>query len=918
MKTKIGMSIVLVLLLLLAFGGTASALPGWSYPDITSCSPCHELPDYSLKNTGDVFKSTHSNDSTITVSTSECGNCHIDAKSGDYAMLSGTPEYLTSEECQNCHKSKYDSWYNGTHRLKLIPAEKAEAAGYPLVNASSGSNLDYTWDDISYVIGGKYKVRYINSTGYIITKNKNGSINGSNQYNVRNKTWDNYHAGEDKQYNCGNCHTTGYDINGSFPGMPGIVGNWTEPGVGCEACHGGAGNGHQVSSDNTAQVCGNCHIRAGTSSGGTVYTKEDVNPDRKHHEQYNDFVNGPHNNTPAESPYGRDSCQNCHSPFEYVAKQIDNVSVSIEDAGGISCSVCHDPHDVSDDRYAAYDAPNAYNASLFSDLLNHTKLNTLGSGGVAPLKMVKAFNTTASTETGVLTWDDLEAPANRTVTETLCLNCHARHGKYNIYGDEEVVSGSGFIHRTESGNSHGELKYPGYGRRPAACVDCHMPYSSKTSNEWDIRSHTFDVIDGIEFDKGPLENFPELTCGRSGQCHSGTHSLVPIFDEWDASAHNVKEVGVGGSDNHYYGTFNETTGEAKSRQATCDECHSPMQWDPTNTDSVNKTPLTEDFPGVSCAVCHNIHDMGNWLKDNGVAYGAYNATKYAGERHGSAYYYAGYDAVESTTELCGNCHMSKRVGRSKPGWSSDTATKPNRTHGFPAKDLFVGSWKQEGMLDFECIDCHMATSENASIMGHSFKVNATLLQENSECSVCHVTGSELGNISTTIEDIQTRLHAKYNTTNTIVTDALAAVNAYDGEKSLSRDKIALAYWNKQLVGSDESWGAHNPSKIDELLDDAVRLANEANASLGVASESVSSVALKKGLNLVALKGTPTATSAASVMSSVKDNISVVWGYSTGTWELYDPVMDAAANTLENIVPGKGYWIYAKEDCEWTA
>ena len=51
-----------------------------------------------------------------------------------------------------------------------------------------------------------------------------------------------YHAGEEKPYNCGTCHTTGYNPEGENE-LPGIVGTWAEPGIRCEECH-GPGAGH--------------------------------------------------------------------------------------------------------------------------------------------------------------------------------------------------------------------------------------------------------------------------------------------------------------------------------------------------------------------------------------------------------------------------------------------------------------------------------------------------------------------------------------------------------------------------------------------------------------------------------------------------------------------------------------------------
>ena len=121
------------------------------------------------------------------------------------------------------------------------------------------------------------------------------------------------------------------------------------------------------------------------------------------------------------------------------------------------------------------------------------------------------------------------------------------------------------------------------------------------------------------------------------------------------------------------------------------------------------------------------------------------------------------------------------------------------------------------------------------IKSHSFKVNATGLQNTTACKGCHEEGSAIGTVPEVIENIQSDTHDKWNSTNASVIAALANYKAYTGEKSVAKDKIAQAYWNVRLVYSDESWGVHNPTKVDQLLDDAVTLANQVNASVGQGS-----------------------------------------------------------------------------------
>jgi hypothetical protein len=358
------------------------------------------------------------------------------------------------------------------------------------------------------------------------------------------------------------------------------------------------------------------------------------------------------------------------------------------------------------------------------------------------------------------------------------------------------------------------------------------------------------------------------SCGGTTKCHTtsaqnlsaSSNSVIPNINEWKASAHNDMEVGVNKNPNSsFYRSINGTTGivTTASRMNSCDKCHSPFNWNPLtdfnsngtqNTATVKLTP--DNFKGIICVVCHNIHDMGDWLKKTNATFGeskayawynrdavvaATNATTGAVTR-----YKANYTMMPSTIELCGNCHSNIRIGNEGPGWNG-SGGNPTGIHGFPAKDIFVGSFKQSQM-NFECIDCHMATMirdssgsllpDSRKVKGHSFKVNATILMNGTDCSSCHVTGSTLGNLSTTIENIQARTHDKWNATNITVRSALANISAFSGEKNQSRDLIAEAYWNLRLVSSDESWGVHNPTGTIKMLDNATALANEALANLG--------------------------------------------------------------------------------------
>ena len=139
-------------------------------------------------------------------------------------------EYVGSEKCSECHLALYSDWSATGHHLQLRKAEDAQHASLPLPQG-------YTWDDVSYVIGGvNKKARFVDRNGYLITSAKNGS-KAKTQYNLENDSWSDYLPGEKKPYDCAFCHTTGYSLEGHQNGLLGIVGTWEEDGIGCEACH---------------------------------------------------------------------------------------------------------------------------------------------------------------------------------------------------------------------------------------------------------------------------------------------------------------------------------------------------------------------------------------------------------------------------------------------------------------------------------------------------------------------------------------------------------------------------------------------------------------------------------------------------------------------------------------------------------
>lgn len=225
--------------------------------------------------------------------------------------------YVGPRACLACHEQQYNYYRDHGHPKKLRPAAEAREWGIPLPDG-------YTWDEISYVIGGATrKARFIDRQGYII--NKTGPQKdkpGKNQYNVATGRWVDYNPSGQLKYDCGPCHMTAYVKEGNQDGLPGMVGSWAFPGVTCEECH-GPGKAHaaapgrgniRVAVDDAA--CGKCHIRGVReripASGGFI----------QHHEQYNELLASPH--------AGKVNCVTCHDPHKRAAISLRT-----------SCESCH-------------------------------------------------------------------------------------------------------------------------------------------------------------------------------------------------------------------------------------------------------------------------------------------------------------------------------------------------------------------------------------------------------------------------------------------------------------------------------------------------------------------------------------------------------------------------------------------------
>lgn len=265
------------------------------------------------------------------------------------------PTFIGSNACAECHQDIYDAFSLSGHPYMLNAVTNGEAPEYPFSEVRTPPD-GYTWDDISYVIGGyNWKAQFVDQNGYLIT---GADENATTQYNLSNDTldisggWEAYHAGEELAYDCGTCHTTGYSPIGNQDGLDGITGSWAFSGVQCEECH-SAGSEHaenpivvRASIDRDAESCTACHAR------GTLDEMTTADGFIQHHGEYGDLYQSkhlvldcvtchdPHTGVvqlrEAGLPTVRTNCEDCHfAEAQYEAGH--------NEIGGVDCIDCHMP-----------------------------------------------------------------------------------------------------------------------------------------------------------------------------------------------------------------------------------------------------------------------------------------------------------------------------------------------------------------------------------------------------------------------------------------------------------------------------------------------------------------------------------------------------------------------------------------------
>ncbi|MCP3902430.1 MAG: hypothetical protein GY715_02245 [Planctomycetes bacterium] len=348
------------------------------------------------------------------------------------------PAYMGDQACSGCHSGIpepgfFEGYMNSGHPWKLYQTggQVPDPATWPFTPVPplptvGGTQLE--WSDVEFTIGNYFwKTRYIRPDGFIYI----GDAGDTTQWNIATQEFVAYHAGEpDKPYNCGRCHTTGYEPEGNQLGLPGLIGTWAEDGVRCEACH-GPSEDHVLNAFTGivppgGKSCDECHYR------DTQFRMPWKSGFMRHHQQSEDFIHSPHASGL--------KCVSCHNPHKSTVYQLgglhtectschagdeDNGFYQVAGMDFLDCKDCHMPY-----MGKSATASNAFTGDIRGHLFR-----------IMTDPISAADNTYE--EGGSTFWNQDETGAAYVTLDYACLGCHMDFDDLTI---EEAATFSFKIH----------------------------------------------------------------------------------------------------------------------------------------------------------------------------------------------------------------------------------------------------------------------------------------------------------------------------------------------------------------------------------------------------------------------------------------------------------------------------------------
>jgi predicted CXXCH cytochrome family protein len=432
------------------------------------------------------------------------------------------PEYIGSHACLSCHSEKFSQWKPSNHAEMLVPI--INSSDLPLDISKAPANLQPELRKASYMVANTMFLARDPVTEHYKTLGVS--------YDKVKKVYVPSGFSLDWSTACAGCHTT----NMNTPKL-----TWSEPGIGCEACHGpgrdhalGKGDTSKIVSSKNSDICGQCHGGNDVQTGGKLMsdgtkwivgfrpgmklaelkgvqltpvdpakTPPDSSVTANHLRNYNMWAASPHSKALgliAGNDRAPADCYGCHSAEGFAAKlQGKKVDLANKPTfNTLSCVACHDPHD-SENPHQLVMAPEKLCVSC------HTQEATLKGTSVKGIEETKSVHSNLS-----------------------CVQCHmteANHLMKVIRPDAPDLAE----------------------KRADSCTSCHKNSNKKEQaarlQEWQA-SYT-KKMDGLQADlkaiTATLKEKPDaLNTDLKGRLNSARGNLSALTRDGSRGAHNFE------------------------------------------------------------------------------------------------------------------------------------------------------------------------------------------------------------------------------------------------------------------------------------------------------------------------------------------------------------------------------------------
>ena len=282
------------------------------------------------------------------------------------APIPDDAHYIGSEACGICHWSDHAGWEESLHPKMM---RRVEQDGVVVADFTA-SNAPFDRKQAVWAIGSRFQQQFMGFDGHTETLLPGSWLVDKGEWQT--KGWDGWQVPVPLQ-RCHGCHTVGLDVES---------GEFVEPGIGCESCH-GPGSWHRntlgvgaIAMTLDAQVCGQCHTR-GISTDGKYFFPVDYKigepldeyfresqatlgqnsaewwgsgNEHKRHQEYGAWKRGGHADSLKSLTDGYDgrygevdsACLRCHAA-EAAADPRRHLTLD-KVRYGITCAVCHNIH----------------------------------------------------------------------------------------------------------------------------------------------------------------------------------------------------------------------------------------------------------------------------------------------------------------------------------------------------------------------------------------------------------------------------------------------------------------------------------------------------------------------------------------------------------------------------------------------